>query len=157
MMPELVRLTQTALQPHVGLFGSRSPLPLSFWSSYGHGSPLSPITPWIQPIKLKESGMYIDCLHTPVGNVLNVVLGRNQSLSKVGLQRWIIYRMRVSFLSDIELRTPARRKCSFSRQYYVEFTVGDTSRLTSTAAKTRTSWDEIFCLWVHVLSLTPEN
>ena len=89
------------------------------------------------------------------------VLGRKQSLSKVGLQRWIFYRMRVSYLSDIELRTqaPARGKLQGARQYYVQFSVGDTSRSTISVkeAKNRASWDETFYLWAHVLSLSPEN
>ena len=103
--------------------------------------------------------MYIDYLHSPVGDVLSVALGRKQSPSKVGLQRWIFYRMRVSYLSDIELRTPARRKLSVARQYYVQFSVGDTERSTNSVkeAKVCTSWDKTFYLWVHILSLTPEN
>ena len=94
------------------------------------------------------SGMYIDYLNNPVGNVLNVVLGQKQLLSKVGLQRWIFYYIRVSFLSDIELRNPARRKLWIARRYYVQFFVGDTSRSTSSVkeAKSRTAWDEIFYL-----------
>jgi hypothetical protein len=82
------------------------------------------------------------------------VLGRKQLLSKVGLQRWIFHHMRVSYLSDIELGTPARRKL-VARQYYVQFSVGDTSRSTNSVkeAKIRTSWDETFHLWVHVLPL----
>ena len=111
-------------------------------------------------MQLQVSGMYNGYLHYPVGNMLNMVLGRKQSLSKVGLQRWIFYRcMRVSFLSDIELRAPTRRKFPVARQYYVQFSVGNTSRSTNTVkeAKRRTSWDESFYLCVHVLCSMPEN
>ena len=133
----------------------RDTLSFSGWSS----NTLSPITPWIQPIQLKVSGMYIDYFHNPDYNVFNMVLGRKQSLSKVGLQRWIVYCMRGSFLSDIELRTSARRKLPVARQYYVQFCVGDTSRSTSTVkeAQSRIFWDEDLYLWVHVPSLTPED
>jgi hypothetical protein len=88
-----------------------------------------------------------------------VVLGRKQLLSKVGLQRWIFYRMRVSCLSDIELRTPARRKLTVAREYYVQLSVGDTSRSTNSVkeANILTSWGETFYLWVHVLSRVAEN
>jgi hypothetical protein len=101
----------------------------SFCSSY---IPASPKTPWIQPIKLKVSGMYRLPSQSRWECAEPVVLGRKPSLSKVGLQRWIFHRMRVSYLSDIELRTPARRKL-VARQYYVQFSVGDTSRSTNSA------------------------
>ena len=122
-------------------------------------SPASPITPWMQPIHLQVSCTYIDYHHSPVGNVLSSVLGEKQSLSKVRLQRWIVYRMRESFLSDIKLRTQAGRKLPVARQFYVQFSIGNTSRSTNSAKekKNLTSWDNIFDLWVHVLFFTPEN
>ena len=88
-----------------------------------------------------------------------MVLGRKQSLSKVGLQRLIFYCMRVSSSLDIELRTPAPRKFAVARQYYVQISVGDTSRSTNSVkeTKSRTSWDEVLYLWAHVLSITLEN
>ncbi|KAF8550280.1 hypothetical protein OG21DRAFT_437731 [Imleria badia] len=55
--------------------------------------------------------------------------------------------MRVSFLLDIELRTEARRKLPVARQYYVQFSVGDTTRATKSAKEVKnqngTSWNEI--------------
>ena len=88
-----------------------------------------------------------------------MALGRKQSLSKVGLQRWIFYRIRLGFLSDIELLTLARPKLLVAKQYYVHFSVGDTLRSTNTVkeARSRTSWDESFYLWVHVLCFIREN
>ncbi|KAI9569410.1 hypothetical protein HD554DRAFT_2328018, partial [Boletus coccyginus] len=49
-------------------------------------------------------------------------------------------------IKDIELQTQAPRKMPLARQYYVQFTVGDTSRSTDGAkeARNRTSWDKNF-------------
>ncbi|KAG6373795.1 hypothetical protein JVT61DRAFT_5940 [Boletus reticuloceps] len=46
-------------------------------------------------------------------------------------------------VKDIKLHNPARRKLPAARQYYVQFSVGDTSRSTNTAKEVgnRTSWD----------------
>jgi len=113
----------------------------------------------MQPIHLQVSCTYIDYHHSPVGNVLSSVRGEKQLLSKVRLQRWIFYRMRVSFLSDIELRTQAGHKLPVARQFHVQFSIGDTSRSTNNAKekKNLTSWDNCFYLWVHVLFFTPGN
>lgn len=67
--------------------------------------------------------------------------------------------MQVTFLLDIELRTEARRKLPVARQYYIQFSVGDTLRATNSAkeVKSRTVWNEIFYLWVHDRCFTSEN
>jgi len=100
--------------------------------------------------------MCIDYFYT---RVLSSVLGKKQSLSKVRLQRWIFYHIRISFLSDIELRTQTQRKLLGARQFYVQLSIGDTSRSTDSAKekKNLTSWDNTFYLWVHVLFFTPGN
>lgn len=51
-------------------------------------------------------------------------------------------------LSDIELRTLARRKFPLARQYRIAFSVGNSSRSTKNAKekKNRTSWEETFYL-----------
>ena len=92
--------------------------------------------------------MCIDHLES-VQKVLNVVLERKELLSKVGPRRYKTFCfMRTNFLSDIELRTQVRRKLPVARQYYIRFTVGDTSRSTQNAKETknRTSWESIFYL-----------
>ena len=87
--------------------------------------------------------------------------GRKRSLSKVRLRRYVFRCMRVSFLLDIELRTPVQGgiKVLPARRYYVQFSVGDTLRLTNTAKETknRTSWDESLFLLVNVFCFTPAN
>lgn len=67
--------------------------------------------------------------------------------------------MRANFLSDIEVRTQTRRNLPIARQYYIEFSVGDTSRLTNHVkeAKNRTFWDNVFYLWVLVLGFMVDN
>lgn len=58
------------------------------------------------------------------------------------------------FPPDIELRTPAHCKLLVTRQYLVQFSVGDTPRSTKQAneKKNRTSWDEILYLWVMCIT-----
>jgi len=65
----------------------------------------------------------------------------------------------MSFLSDIELHTQTQRKFLGARQFYVQFSIGDTSWSTNNAKekKNRTFWDNCFYLWVHVIFFTPEN
>lgn len=67
--------------------------------------------------------------------------------------------MRANFLSDIEVRTQTRRNLPIARQYYIEFSVGDTSRSTNHVkeAKNRTFWDNVFYLWVLVLGFMVDN
>ena len=67
--------------------------------------------------------------------------------------------MQVSFSSDIKVRTQAGRNLPVARQFYVQFSIGDTSRSTNSAKekKNLTSWDNAFYLWVHVVFFTPEN
>ncbi|KAG6382047.1 hypothetical protein JVT61DRAFT_683 [Boletus reticuloceps] len=56
------------------------------------------------------------------------------------------YRAKIVTIKDIELHAFARRKLPVARQFYVEFSVGDTLRSTDSAkeSKNRTSWDKTF-------------
>ena len=57
--------------------------------------------------------------------------------------------MRHNFLADIKLRTRTRRKLPMARQFYIEFSVGEASPQSTTAAKeakNETSWDQVFYL-----------
>ena len=87
--------------------------------------------------------------HFP-GNVLIEVLEKEESSSTVGFPGSTQCYLLISFLADIQLRTPARRKLLVAKQYLVHFSVDDTSRSTKHAKEKNncTSWDEIFYLWV---------
>lgn len=65
----------------------------------------------------------------------------------------------IYIFSDIELRTPPRRKFLQARQYQVQFSVGNTPRSTKQTKekKNRASWDDNFYLCVHVQCLTLVN
>ena len=64
-----------------------------------------------------------------------------------------------TLFSDIELRTQARRKIRVAKQYHIQFSVGDTLRLTKKAKEKNNciSWDDIFYLWVHANCPTLSN
>ncbi|KAI9573464.1 hypothetical protein HD554DRAFT_2035274 [Boletus coccyginus] len=57
-------------------------------------------------------------------------------------------------VKDFELRARAQRKIPVARQYYIQFTVGATSRSTNSGKETRnrTSWDKVFYLKLNIIS-----
>ena len=77
---------------------------------------------------------------------------------KGGLARLHLARA-LSFLSDIELRTRARRQLPPARQFDVQLSIGDTARSTNVAKeeKNRTIWPENLSLWVHIHCLSPRD
>ena len=146
--------SHTALQPHVRCLVPNCILSQRYLpASYNTMDTANPT----QSINLI---VYAYSFHIFVQNVLTMVVGRRHSPSKVRLQRWTPWYIRVNFLSDIALRTQARRKSLVARRYYLEFSIGDTSQSTNSAkeAKNHTSWDKkIFNLWVHGRCFVSEN